>query len=112
MNHKERGEREDGARHNSAGRAADAGDDDVFEQARAARVEARQADGQNREGAGGPVGVGDDRGVAERKINEGVGGDGEEEEEKRGKQEINGDCSTTTGNISSTSLVMERLNRL
>ena len=48
----ERRQREDGARHHGAGQPADAGDDDVLEQAGAARIGARQADGQDRDGDG------------------------------------------------------------
>ena len=48
----ERGQREDGAGHDRAGDAADAGDDDVLEQRGTARVDAREADGEDRDGDG------------------------------------------------------------
>ncbi len=49
----ERGKGEDGAGHHAARCAADADDDDIFKQAGAALEDARQADGQDRDGDGG-----------------------------------------------------------
>ena len=45
----ERRQREDRARHDRARDAADAGDDDVLEQRRAPPVDAREADGEDRD---------------------------------------------------------------